>query len=626
MLAVVQSLRYVYFIDTSCEKQVFSCSSFFEIYLSFSERIFNMPFHCFSKILDFSRRAPPIREACILILHKVRELSCHCAFRLHSGDMLTRRHAQARSTRANTPARGNREDTPVRTGSARTTPARATRARGGRRAATAATAATAAIVDDEVVEESEVLSKPNQAYGTTGKLVPLEEGVDDQAAAQVAALPQADANPPVENANSSGLTPVAEEDEEENVGEKSDNSPSSSEPRQRKDSGAGHGTSGGIKAKSAHVVAEQGRVASAPAQSGPETERSRFFSFWAPRNGQLDVPNVVFAHQHNLFSRFSTLGFILTVLLLSALSSFIFEALRGPVLNPLRFNSVNNTSVNSAGIVQQVLHSTSRDITHLNSRIATLEQQLQNLPQELAVTPKHQVDWFTPGFGAKIDEFLTSPTAAICVPTWSPWPWNIAWGQSCLEEPVSGPPTMALEKWNDPAWDRWCAPTPPHGKLQLTVNLERMIAPTELVVEYVAKDAAPVGHMKSAPREVQLWIQVINSDSRSKLGEMIDRLYPDLWTDSNTQGRELAAAQTLGYGYLPVGRWFYDINTQQEAQTLRIPLPLHEYGIKTSSVAVRVNSNWGDADFTCINRLRLHGVDASGITERLEEAIQWPTV
>jgi len=51
----------------------------------------------------------------------------------------------------------------------------------------------------------------------------------------------------------------------------------------------------------------------------------------------------------------------------------------------------------------------------------------------------------------------------------------------------------------------------------------------------------------------------------------------------------------------------------------KIPILLAKYGFKANSIMVRVNSNWGNVGFTCINRLRFHWEDVLGIMEALEE-------
>lgn len=268
---------------------------------------------------------------------------------------------------------------------------------------------------------------------------------------------------------------------------------------------------------------------------------------------------------------------------------------------------------------------TSRGFQLLNHRVGKVEQHVQDLSHGAtfvdANTAKHQVNWFTPGFGASIDLYLSSPTVSGCDPTWTPngWPWSMFKSQACPQISLSAPQYAALQPWNDPVDDAWCAP-PSDGKLQLTVILPRTIAPTELVVEHAAKDEMPVGFMGSSPKEVELWIQIPDDTTRAAVREAITSKDPSLLEDSSPQGKSIGA-QALPFDYVPVGRWEYDIHTNQRLQTFSVPLTLVHYGVSTTTVAVRVNSNWGNVRFTCLNRLRLHGEDTSGVTQELEQHV-----
>ena len=260
---------------------------------------------------------------------------------------------------------------------------------------------------------------------------------------------------------------------------------------------------------------------------------------------------------------------------------------------------------------------------YLHHRVTKIEHYLQDHPLRSkpadSAADKHQINWFTPGFHTGVDLYLSSPTASKCDPTWTPdgWPWSVFKSQPCPEVSVSKSHFAALTPWSDPVSDSWCAP-PSNGKLQLTVVLCRNIAPTELVVEHAAMDEMPVGFMGSSPREVELWIHVPNDVTRATLLEAITLTHPSLLEDSSPQGKTLGDDQALPRSYVPVGRWQYDIWTKQDLQTFTVPLPLAQYGVSTNKVAVRVNSNWGNVDFTCLSRLRLYGEDASGEMEKLD--------
>ena len=262
----------------------------------------------------------------------------------------------------------------------------------------------------------------------------------------------------------------------------------------------------------------------------------------------------------------------------------------------------------------------SYQLEFLHRRVTKMEQNGQvSSPDSTSETDKHQINWFTPGFGAGIDLYLSSPTVSECDPSWTPdgWPWSVFKSQKCPQISMSAPHYAALSPWDDPVDDSWCAP-PSEGKLQLTVVLSRNIAPTELVIEHAAMDEMPAGFMGSSPREVEMWIRIPNDDTREAFRDALGMVDPTLLLDSSPQGKTIGA-QALPFDYLRIGRWEYDIYTNQRQQSFQLPLNLKHHGVSTNTVAVRVNSNWGNIKFTCLSRLRLHGEDRSGIMERLEK-------
>ena len=259
-------------------------------------------------------------------------------------------------------------------------------------------------------------------------------------------------------------------------------------------------------------------------------------------------------------------------------------------------------------------------IEFLHRRVSKMEQNGQGVSLDsTSEKDNHQINWFTPGFGAGIDLYLSSPTVSECDPSWTPdgWPWSMFKSQKCPQISMSAPHYEALSPWNDPVDDSWCAP-PSEGKLQLTVVLPRNIAPTELVIEHAAMDEMPVGFMGSSPREVEMWIRIPNDDTRAAFRDALAMVDPTLLQDSSPQGKTIGA-QALPFDYLRIARWEYDIYTNRRQQSFQLPLNLKHHAVSTNTVAIRVNSNWGNVKFTCLSRLRLHGEDRSGITERLEK-------
>lgn len=302
---------------------------------------------------------------------------------------------------------------------------------------------------------------------------------------------------------------------------------------------------------------------------------------------------------------------VLLILMLLFALIWYYEASRTSLFNFGEDLEVSKDSSMSSQIIQLIHH-----------RVSKVEQQVQDLSLDSAsvdaTTAKQRVNWFTPGFGTAIDLYLSSPTVSECDPTWTPdgWPWSMFKSQTCPHVSLSAPHYAALSPWNDPVDDSWCAP-PSNGKLQLTLALSRTITPTELVIEHATLDEMPVGFMGSSPKEVELWIQISDDNTRAAVREAISLMNPSLLEDSSPQDKAIGD-QALPFDYVPVGRWDYDIHTNQRLQTFLVPLSLGHYGVSTNRVAVRANSNWGNIKYTCLSRLRLYGDDTSGITEKLD--------
>ena len=254
----------------------------------------------------------------------------------------------------------------------------------------------------------------------------------------------------------------------------------------------------------------------------------------------------------------------------------------------------------------------------LHGRVGNLEKivnRLNSISPFPKVTPTvHQVNWFAAGNGAVVDPYLSSPVDLICEnkdTSWVAWFMNV--GRLCT--PSSRMHGQVLRPWSEPD-DRFCAP-PGRGKLQLSVLTSRPVAPTELVIEHMPKDASI--YIGDAPKEIELWVHIDDGEVRDKVLEYVHNMFPG-WLDPSSpqKDRELAPGQALTAEYVLVGRWTYNIWENENIQSFTIPFPLKTLGVASTKFAFRVNSNWGDYAATCIYRLRMHGKDASGIVEDLE--------
>lgn len=353
-----------------------------------------------------------------------------------------------------------------------------------------------------------------------------------------------------------------------------------------------------------------------------QDQRLSFFSlqYWAPRGEQTTIAGYVVDAEgrrhtvHVPYAPITDTRVLKWILVLVMFSMFLLVPAYQALLNhvvPRYLPGFGGVSVHNASQHQV----TPFEYDNLLNRIGNDEHHLKQPSQSITPKPKQQVNWFLPGYGAVIDPHLSSPIATTkCDTTNSYWPWN--YFNSCVNKPLSQPHMSALTAWEDPGADRWCAPES-GGKLQLAVELSRNIVPLELIVEYAAMDATPTGGMGAAPKEIELWIQIEDYKMRANIWGVIARMHSHLLGESSPQDKTLSPAQELGLDWVPVGRWAYNIYSDDNIQSFRVPISLHAHGVHTAKVAVRVNSNWGDVMFTCINRFRLHGRDVTGIMEAL---------
>ena len=298
------------------------------------------------------------------------------------------------------------------------------------------------------------------------------------------------------------------------------------------------------------------------------------------------------------------------------------EICAGPLFGP-NFDMVANHSRSSPsgnGTISLLDAQYHRSLQKSQTRLDKLESFVRDLVSSTSASPPpkpiHQINWFAAANGAVVNPYLSSPVALVCwgirEHTW--FTRLMAINGKCI--PASRAPGQALRPWSEPD-ERWCAP-PGRGKLQLTVLTARPIAPTDLILEHMPKDASL--RIGDAPREIELWVDVPNPEVNARVRDGVGRMYPNyVFSSSPQRDRELDEDQALPDTFVPVGRWIYNIYKDDHIQSFRVPLPLREFGVNATRFAVRANSNWGDHHSTCIYRTRLHGHDLSGIVEHLEE-------
>lgn len=207
------------------------------------------------------------------------------------------------------------------------------------------------------------------------------------------------------------------------------------------------------------------------------------------------------------------------------------------------------------------------------------------------------VNFFSPGLGAKVDPYLTSPTQSKDIP------WKSRMYTSMFWIPARRPPVTALERWEE-ASDCWCAAAAEGGKAQLAVTMAQKIFPTKVTVEHVPKEGTL--DPRSAPKWMELWVEIKDVNKRL---EVINA-----WNEVNTEG---CSEPRVSTNFVCIGRFRYDIHAANHVQTFNLELDLAESGVAVTKTVVRVTENWG-RPWTCMYRIRMHGELVEPVNEMVQ--------
>jgi hypothetical protein len=231
-------------------------------------------------------------------------------------------------------------------------------------------------------------------------------------------------------------------------------------------------------------------------------------------------------------------------------------------------------------------------------RIAFLERDVQ-----LLQLPLPGINFFSPDLGARIVPQLTSPsdkTARIVrrsnfwvriAEFWKP--------DSLVPVPTD---TEVLEPWIE-AGDCWCGKAD-HGKVQITVDLPEAVYPDVLIVEHMHLNAGL--YPDATPEDIELWVHIPDQEKRLAIEETAQLILPLPTAENESYG----TAKALDSTWVLVGAWrynLYGVNVVQSFPVSLQSLELKYLGIAVQRFSVRVRSNWGNAPYTCIYRLKLHG-------------------
>lgn len=281
---------------------------------------------------------------------------------------------------------------------------------------------------------------------------------------------------------------------------------------------------------------------------------------------------------------FVTLAIFLVLALLFA------DIYRGPLLGP-RFDLLKSRQVVGN---QTVI--TPCDSSAVDRRLNNLELQYRELASKPNdETKPRQINYFSFVRGLSVDPYLTSPTGMQFQRRWQRH-FRSIFGTTLTKNEAA----TVFGPWDEEDGPSWCAATG-EAKLQLATLLATPVTPTELVVEYSPRAKDLNENNVAAPKEIELWMEVLDDDLRESIGKDFVEMYGDFLQNPMTR-----ANRALPDNYVPIGRWTYNFHAQDHIQTLTVPIGLR--GAQTNKLVVRVNSNWAGAPYACLYRLRLHGI------------------
>ncbi|KAF2217137.1 hypothetical protein CERZMDRAFT_93194 [Cercospora zeae-maydis SCOH1-5] len=250
--------------------------------------------------------------------------------------------------------------------------------------------------------------------------------------------------------------------------------------------------------------------------------------------------------------------------------------------------------------VLEEARSAARDVLEKSEIMSLARQQIRalghanyvyNLDKKL-----NQINYFSTGLGAMVDPHYTSATKMPSTTTI----WQSLLHISGFARQYPHPPSMALTTWEE-ATDAWCAETSKDEKAmaQLTVKTAHKINPTEVTIEHIP--ASGTRDVSAAPRDFEVWAQVANKTEADR----INASNVDLVSMHTSVDKACKTKPPNGESnWVCLAGEQYDVNWHNFVQSFTIWPDL-----ASDRIAIRVLSNWGSPDHTCLYRVRVTGTE-----------------
>jgi SUN domain-containing protein 1/2 len=191
------------------------------------------------------------------------------------------------------------------------------------------------------------------------------------------------------------------------------------------------------------------------------------------------------------------------------------------------------------------------------------------------------------------------------------------------QPPLGRPPITAL---HPDLHNGFCWPFA-GSKGQLGVALAAPAQITEITIDHVSKEVVyGPGWMRSAPREMEVWAMVEGKDNKDKLGayEAARRAKRQEALERGEVFELEARPKGIPSSYIKIASFNYNIYSSNNIQTFPVFPEIRESGMDFGIVVLRITSNWGRDEYTCLYRFRVHGQAIGDTQEPLPEDVLLP--
>ncbi|KIJ52553.1 hypothetical protein M422DRAFT_43394 [Sphaerobolus stellatus SS14] len=152
---------------------------------------------------------------------------------------------------------------------------------------------------------------------------------------------------------------------------------------------------------------------------------------------------------------------------------------------------------------------------------------------------------------------------------------------------------------------------------QIGIRLARRVFISEVSVEHAPNAIA--FDVSSAPRHVEVWGLVEGKDNVVKIDayqRIVQERREEVVKRAKAEGTELPpdddaypASIPRSPHYIRLAQFEYDVEAPKHVQTFKVPQEIQDIGVDFGIVIFLIKDNWGEEQYTCLYRVRVHGTE-----------------